>query len=73
MKKSNWCFKRLKDSEKKQIHADDYENKFLISKEREIFKDIYNKRLDKIEQLDKKNWLWWFNIYYQKQKQKNRF
>ena len=60
------ALKDLKDSEKKQIHADDYENKFLISKEREIFKDIYNKRLDKIEQLDKKNWLWWFNIYYRK-------
>ena len=27
----------------------------LLSKEREIFKNIYNKRLDKIEKLNKKN------------------
>ena len=33
---------------------DDYKNKQLLSKEREIFKDIYNKRLDKIEKLNKK-------------------
>ena len=26
----------------------------LISKEREIFKDIYNKRLDKLEELNNK-------------------
>ena len=35
----------LKDH-KKQL-ANDYEDKLLISKEREIFKNIYNKRLDK--------------------------
>ena len=34
---------------------DDYKNKLLLSKEREIFKNIYNKRLDKIEELTKKN------------------
>ena len=28
---------------------DDYKDKLLLSKERETFKDIYNKRLDKIE------------------------
>ena len=33
---------------------DDYKNKLLLSKEREIFKDIYNKRLDKIEELNDK-------------------
>ena len=32
----------------------DYKNKLLLSKEREIFKDIYNKRLDKIEELNNK-------------------
>ena len=32
----------------------DYENKLLLSKEREIFKNIYNKRLAKIEELSKK-------------------
>ena len=47
------ALKDLKDN-KKQIHADDYKNKLLIPKEREIFKNIYNKRLDKIEELDKK-------------------
>ena len=30
------------------------ENKLLISKEREIFKDIYNKKLDKLEELNNK-------------------
>ena len=33
---------------------DDYKDKLLHSKEREIFKDIYNKRLDKIEELNNK-------------------
>ena len=32
---------------------DDYTKKLLLSKEREIFKDIYNKRLDKIKELNK--------------------
>ena len=32
----------------------DYKNKLLFSKEREIFKDIYNKRLDKIEVMNNK-------------------
>ena len=36
------------------INNDDYKNKLLISKEGEIFKVIYNKRLDKIEELNKK-------------------
>ena len=33
---------------------DDYEDKLLHSKEQEIFRNIYNKRLDKIEELTKK-------------------
>ena len=33
---------------------DDYKDKLLHSKEREIFKDIYNKKLDKIEELNNK-------------------
>ena len=33
-------------------------NKLLLSKEREIFKNIYDKRLNKIDELYKKNWLW---------------
>ena len=33
---------------------DDYKDKLLLSKEREIFKDIYNKTLDKIEEINNK-------------------
>ena len=36
------------------INKDDYKDKLLLSKEREIFKNIYNKRLDKIEELNNK-------------------
>ena len=52
----------MKIKEKKQVKAiqdnkqlvnkDDYKDKLLHSKEREIFKDIYNKRLDKIEEMN---------------------
>ena len=51
--------KTIEDQGKKQVKAiqdnkqlvnkDDYKDKLLLSKEREIFKVIYNKRLDKIE------------------------
>ena len=61
--------KTIKDRGEKQINTirdnkeqlanidndDHYKNKLLLSKEREIFKNIYNKRLDKIEELSKKN------------------
>ena len=30
----------------------DYKDKLLLSKEREIFKDIYNKKLDEIEEMN---------------------
>ena len=59
--------KTIVDQGKKQVKAiqdnkhlvninkdDDYKDKLLLSKEREIFKDIYNKRLDKIEELNNK-------------------
>ena len=57
--------KAIKDQGKKQVKAiqdnkqivnkdDDYKDKLLLSREREIFKDIYNKRLDKIEELNNK-------------------
>ena len=59
--------KTIKDQGNKQVKAiqnniqlvninkdDDYKNKLLFSKEREIFKDIYNKRLDKIEEMNDK-------------------
>ena len=61
--------KTIEDQGKKQVKAiqdkqivninkddykDDYKDKLLLLKEREIFKDIYNKRLDKIEELNNK-------------------
>ena len=47
--------KDLKRNKKKKKHnTDDYKNNLLVSKEREIFKNIYNERLDKIEGLRKK-------------------
>ena len=43
------------NGKKKQINnAYDYENKSLTLIEREIFKNIYNERLDKIEEPTKK-------------------
>ena len=61
--------KTIKDQGEKQIKAiqdnkeqlgninndDDYKNKLLLSREIEIFKNIYDKRLDKIEKLSTKN------------------
>ena len=41
--------KAIQDNRKQLISDNDYKDKLLISKERKIFKDIYNKRLDKIE------------------------
>ena len=55
--------KTIEDQGKKQVKAIqdkqiinnvNYKDKLLLSKEREIFKDIYNKRLDKIEELNNK-------------------
>ena len=57
--------KTIEDQGKKQVKAiqdkkqifhkdDDYKDKLLLSREREIFKDIYNKRLDKTEELSNK-------------------
>ena len=39
---------------KKQLANEDYKNKLLPSKKKDIFKNIYNKRLQKIEELNKK-------------------
>ena len=46
--------KSIQDNKEPLISDDDYKDKLLLSKEREIFKDIYNKRLDKIEELNNK-------------------
>ena len=57
--------KTIKDQGEKQIETiqdnkkqlaninDDYKNQLLLSKGREIFENIYNERLDKIEKLKK--------------------
>ena len=56
--------KTIEDQGKKQVKAiqdnkqlvninkDDYKDKLLLSKEKEIFKDIFSKRLDKIEEMN---------------------
>ena len=46
--------KAIQYNRKQLVSDDDYKNNLLISKEREIFKDIYNKRLDKLEELNNK-------------------
>ena len=47
--------KQVKDNKQLvNINKDDYKDKLLHSKEREIFKVIYNKRLDKIKELNNK-------------------
>ena len=46
--------KAIQDNRKQLISGNDYKNRLLISKEREIFKDIHNKRLDKIKELGNK-------------------
>ena len=58
--------KTIEDQRKKQvktiqdnkqlvnINNDDYKDNVLLSKEREMFKDIYNKGLDKIEDINNK-------------------
>ena len=41
----------IQDNKKQQANINDhYKNKLLLSKEREMFKNIYNERLDKIEE-----------------------
>ena len=49
------ALKDLKDQNKQVHNISDYKDDLLRSKEREIFKNIYSKRLDKIEELTKKN------------------
>ena len=48
------ALKDLKDQNKQLDNISDYKDDLLHSKEREIFKNIYEKRLDKIEELTKK-------------------
>ena len=46
--------KAIQDKQIVNINKDNYKDKLLLLKEREIFEDIYNKRLDKIEELNNK-------------------
>ena len=46
--------KQIKDNKKHLDHKKPGNNELLLSKEREIFKNIYTKRLDKIDELSKK-------------------
>ena len=46
--------KAIQDNQLVSINKDDYKDKLLLSKEREIFKDISNKKLNKIEELNNK-------------------
>ena len=49
------ALENLKDQENKLVNDnDDNEDKLSHSKEREIFEDIYKKRLDRIEELTNK-------------------
>ena len=54
-KKQIDALENLKDTNKQVVNINnDCEDKLLQSKEREIFRKIYKKRLDKIEELSKK-------------------
>ena len=44
--------KAIQDKQTVNINKDDYKDKLLLSKEREVFKDIFNNRLDKIEEMN---------------------
>ena len=46
--------KQIVNINNKDNYKDNYKDKLLLLKEREIFKDIYSKRLDKIEELNNK-------------------
>ena len=46
--------KAIQDNRKQLINNDNYKDKLLLSKERKIFKDIYEKRPDKLEELNNK-------------------
>ena len=46
--------KAIQDNKRQLINVDDYKDKLLLLNEREIFKDIYNKRLDILEELNNK-------------------
>ena len=54
-KKQDVALKNLKNHKKQLLNINYYGDKLLILKETEIFRNIYNKRPDKIEELTKTN------------------
>ena len=48
------ALENFKNKEKRLLNINDYEDKSLLSKVPEIFKNIYNKRFDKIKELTEK-------------------
>ena len=66
--------KTIEDQGEKQIKAIqnkaikrytyDIEDTPLISKHEEIFNKLADEKIEKITNLDKKSWLWWFEIEY---------
>ena len=46
--------KAIQDNKEQSVNNYDYKKELLLSKEREIFKDNYNKKLDEIEEMNKK-------------------
>ena len=55
--------KAIKDNKKQLDNKQPGNNELLLSKEREIFKNMYKKRLNRIGELSFKNWLSWLEIY----------
>ena len=65
--------KTIEDQGEKQIKAIqnkaikrytyDIEDTPLISKHEEIFNKLADEKIEKITNLDKKSWLWWFEIW----------
>ena len=54
VKKQVETLENLKDHKKQLVNINDYEDKLLILKEREIFQNRYKKNLDKIKELTEK-------------------
>ena len=54
VKKQVETLENLKDHKKQLVNINDYEDKLLILKEREIFQNSYKKNLDKIKELTEK-------------------
>ena len=46
--------KQIEDNKKQLVNKQQGNNKLLLSKERELLKNIYNKRLNEVNELSKK-------------------